>query len=173
MPGPLNRQPLGLLSLFDVKTGRYPSDLGEVILPTLEQTEWMRHSANELIESASFNLVSGALGVSNVQVPATEFWFVDRLSFRVSNIPVGPAQFVQVNPVVTMPPAGPTRILSIGPSVSNANGMLTAAAQENMFVYVQTPIILPPGTTITLFCEVRGAAVPTATVTLKILRLRA
>lgn len=49
MAGPLNRLPLGLLSLLDLKGtgGRYPTGLGEVIQPELTMLPFFRAEAHQ------------------------------------------------------------------------------------------------------------------------------
>lgn len=99
MSGPLNIQPLGLLSFFDLKTGgRYPRELGEAIIPTLEQQFWLRSIASEIVyaEVTGVNAVNAyqftPLGSATpIEVPNNELWYVDRFAFRALTLTAGDA----------------------------------------------------------------------------------
>jgi len=74
--GPLQVIPDGLLGFFDLKTfGRAPSELSEVVSPSLELRDWYFQSRAEWYTNGSISVTSNGFYAA-VTVPATEWWFV-------------------------------------------------------------------------------------------------
>lgn len=111
MAGPLNVQARGLLSLFDLKGagGRYPGELGETILPTLELRDWLvqvspleyASDAGTVlnVDTASAVVSSG----SNLLVPPGEIWYVNRHWVVASFTAAAASTLYSLLPVVQVP----------------------------------------------------------------------
>lgn len=92
MSGPLNRVPLGLLSLLELKVpaGRYPVQLGDQILPQLSMEKFYRPQAHRagLATTAAGAIVGPnrfipfTVGTPTV-VPQGEIWFLAEFQVEV------------------------------------------------------------------------------------------
>lgn len=86
--GPINRVPLGLLSLWDLKTtGRYPTDVSDVIQQSVDITPFMMAAHGELVTDNRGGLTAiGLVGFTNgfFDVPQNEVWLVEHWSVHNS-----------------------------------------------------------------------------------------
>lgn len=173
---PLNRLPLGLLSLFDIKSGgRYPQHLGEVINPTMEMMTFIAASGcNEMFRTGVTNVVSVGIINMGVTVPADELWLVEYFTIE-SDANLDADQVVSGMACVCAVSVGGSSTVAfpVGPVVrlSGADATLTRFRCGN-----DRTLIVSPGGSLRIHLNelsVGAAASINLRMSVKILRLRA
>lgn len=154
---PINQLPLGLLSLLDIKTGRYPQLLGaDALIPTIDLLQWYLTSDSIFAQltangspfaasqSAGFN--DGFTASTNtvlpiegtqIRVPAGELWWVERFTTRWT-IASDVGNLVDVSPIVQIPTVGTIDLEntlqgSIGPGIAANSRGGSRNARPQMF----------------------------------------
>ena len=168
---PLNIQPNGLLGFFDIKNGgRYPHQLGDTLQPQLELLRWyvaansievgttpgpafqllasQGTTSHQITATAPFNLSDG----TQVMVPQTEFWFIDRWSVNWTINSSATPQSIRVVPVTT--PAGGAPSVRVPCAFGGyTTGVSAAGIHLAGHASMLDPIILRPGPILALLNE--------------------
>lgn len=136
--GPLQVIPEGLLGFFDLKTfGRAPSELSEVVAPSVELRDWYFQSRAEWITNTQN--VTGNGFYAAATVPATEWWYVHHAA--TETVPFTTAHEYQV--AIAWYDRGASQ-LYLGPpergNSSSASLIAPTATDRNLW--------LPPGSTL-------------------------
>lgn len=162
---PINLLPFGLLGFLGVKNGgRYPRDLHSSIQPMFEMLRW--YVAANCLEvsstSPAFQLVANEAGSTthlitattptdlttggSLVVPQTEFWWVDRWSVNwVLNAQPG----AEIDVCMVTTPTGGSSSVRV-PATAGGYRTSSAAIARAGHVSMDTPIILRPGTIMSL-----------------------
>lgn len=154
MSGPLNRLPLGLLSLLELKSpaGRYPTQLGDVIAPILDVMEFFRGQASRggiALQAAgaitgptrSSAFTSGSV----TTVPQGEIWLLTEYSVEFNALAAD--QGIVFAPALLFPTAQ-LQVYRLG----DYTEAIPATLAQRPFgtAHYQMPRILGPGTQLVL-----------------------
>lgn len=95
MSGPIQRIPPGFLGFLQLKNfGKNPSELPDVLTPTLGMFDWYmqanaesRFSSWSLATNATGPVIIGSFANTNLLVPNTEIWFVIAANVGLQTLP--------------------------------------------------------------------------------------
>lgn len=137
-PPVIQRIAPGLVGFLGTKNlGRgNPASLAEVLAGTLDLTNWYLSAAYEYI-TATLNMNAvGGFSSTSLNVPGNEYWWVHRYACWGST---AAAEAITLQTAIT--PGGLTPFFVTGVSQ-------TVAASQRFGVFMDQPIILPPGSLI-------------------------
>jgi hypothetical protein len=140
--GAINRVPSGLLSLLDGQNlGDNPSELAQVIQPTLDLFHFFTASRGLSLELVTESFLAAAVGFKAIlQVPMGELWIVEAFSGQIQAAAPGNSYWSPALAVASNP-AAPVIPLWTGAGVSVPSQMpyIKQATLPN-------ELFLPPGT---------------------------
>lgn len=176
MSGPVNRPPLGLLGLFDIRGagGTYPSQMADVITPEIETRFMVRGQPGQEQIEASFAIAAAQFVpfANSLQVPQTEFWFLSEYTLLIV---LAADQAISFQPTYYPVQVAPVRPFPLGDiraqptALGTVSGFLAAATYD-------MPRILPPGSALSANIEaftIGASAQPSLLMVARIIRLRA
>ena len=140
--GAINRVPSGLLSLLDGQNlGDNPSELAQVIQPTLDLFHFFTASKGLSLELAQEVFVAATAGFKAVlQVPMGELWIVEAFQSSIQAVAPGNSYWAPALAVASNPAAAVIPLFS--------GGGVTAPTQMPYVKQATLPneLFLPPGT---------------------------
>lgn len=149
MSGPIQVLPRGLLSLLQLKQmGKSPSQLAEVVAPTLDIMEFYRQGLfvdqRNFLPSGSATLLFNARnfngpftnGTETLTAPNNETWYVERFS-AIGNIPA--ADTCRIALAIASVPA--VTVLPVSEDVTD----VLNARNRTFSICARSPFWLPPG----------------------------
>lgn len=153
MSRPINRQPLGLLSLFDVKSpaGRYPSELLEQIAPIVDSLKFYRPQALRVsLVLQGAGAVTGPTRFSqwtvpgNLVVPQGEFWFIGEYTAEAA---LQADQSIMYAPALAIYFGIQAQVYRLGDyiNIGTGTGTGTLAARGVASAHYWMPRIIGPG----------------------------
>jgi hypothetical protein len=125
----IQRSPLGLVDLFELKSGQTPSFLAEQIVPTVDVGDLYLLNGRESIQAA---VVAGALGFGtfpDLNVPPGEIWWVWAYSVT-SAAPLGAGQSCHAKATVRL---GQINAQAFSPRVSATVGEVFSTEAAKRF----------------------------------------
>jgi len=138
-PPPINTLPVGLLDLLGIKTGgEYPRDFPPVLAASLELMPLYLAARSERLVATPFTRnATGFSAVTDLQVPAGEYWWVQDATLRAVT-GVGEAVTVELGWFYDQ--------LAPNASVFVQSSQLTlGASAQGSCMAVHFPEIVPPG----------------------------
>lgn len=176
MSGPINRPPLGLLSLFDIRGagGSYPSAMADFIQAQIETRFFVRGQAGQeqLETSFAINAAQFVPFANSLQVPQDQMWFVSEYTLLIV---LAADQAIQMQPTYYPVQTAVVRPFALAPLVGQPAalgtvGAFLATAEFDM------PRILPPGSALSANIPaftIGASAAPSLLMVARIIRLRA